>query len=165
MIVLSLMFSPAVTAIPNYLIMTKLHWVDSHLSLIVPAIGSSLGLYLMKQFMESALPDALLEAARIDGAGEVRIFATIVMPMVKPAWITLAILSVQSLWGATGEVYIYSEEIKTLSVALKQIVASGVGRSGVAAAVAVIIMIVPIVMFVFSQTQILETMATSGMKD
>ena len=164
-IVLSLMFSSQVTAIPNYLIMSRLGWVDTHWSLIIPALGSSLGLYLMKQFMEQLIPDALLEAARIDGAGEFGIFFSIVMPLVKPAWITLTILSIQNLWGATGSVYIYSEKLKTLPTALNQIVASGVGRSGVAAAVTVIIMIVPIITFLFSQSRILETMATSGMKE
>lgn len=164
-IVLSLMFSSQVTAIPNYIIMSKLGWVDTHWSLIVPALGSSLGLYLMKQFMEQLIPDALLEAARIDGSSEPRIFFKIVMPLVKPAWITLAILSIQSLWGATGSVYIYSEKLKTLPTALNQIVAGGVGRSGVAAAVTVIIMTVPIVTFLFSQSRILETMSTSGMKE
>lgn len=164
-IVLSLMFSSQVTSIPNYLVMSRLNWVDTHWSLIIPALGSSLGLYLMKQFMEQLIPDALLEAARIDGSGEFRIFFEIVMPLVKPAWITLAILSIQNLWGATGSVYIYSEKLKTLPTALNQIVSSGVGRSGVAAAVTVIIMIVPIFTFLFSQSRILETMATSGMKE
>lgn len=164
-VVLSLMFTGQVTAIPNYLIMAKLGWVDTYLSLIVPAIGASMGLYLMKQFMEQLLPDALLEAARIDGAGEIRIFFRIVMPIVKPAWITLAILTIQSLWGTSGGTYIYSEQLKPLSFALSQIAASGVARTGVAAAVSVVMMIVPIVTFVFSQSQILETMATSGMKD
>jgi len=164
-VVLSLMFTGQVTAIPNYLIMAKIGWVDTYLSLIVPAMGASMGLYLMKQFMEQLLPDALLEAARIDGAGEVRIFFRIVMPIVKPAWITLAILTIQSLWGTSGGTFIYSEELKPLSFALSQIAASGVARTGVAAAVSVVMMIVPIVTFVFSQSQILETMATSGMKD
>ncbi len=164
-VVLSLMFTGQVTAIPNYLIMAKLGWVDTYLSLIVPAMGASMGLYLMKQFMEQLLPDALLEAARIDGAGEIRIFFRIVMPIVKPAWITLAILTIQSLWGTSGGTYIYSEQLKPLSFALSQIAASGIARTGVAAAVSVVMMIVPIVTFVFSQSQILETMATSGMKD
>ena len=87
------------------------------------------------------------------------------MPIVKPAWITLAILTIQSLWGTSGGTYIYSEQLKPLSFALSQIAASGVARTGVAAAVSVVMMIVPIVTFVFSQSQILETMATSGMKD
>ena len=165
MVVLSLMFSPAVTAIPNYIIMSEINWIDNYLALIVPAMGASLGLYLMKQFMEQLLPDALLEAARIDGAGEMYIFMRIVMPIVKPAWITLAILTIQALWGSTGGVYIYSEQLKTLPFALNQIIASGIGRAGVGAAVSVIIMIVPVLTFLFSQSKILETMATSGMKD
>lgn len=164
-IVLSLMFSPAVTAIPNYIIMSRLNWIDNYSALIVPAVGASLGLYLMKQFMEQLLPDALLEAARIDGASELHIFVRIVMPIVKPAWITLAILTIQSLWGSTGGVYIYSEQLKTLPFALNQIIASGIGRAGVGAAVSVVMMIVPITAFLLSQSQILETMATSGMKD
>lgn len=165
LIVLSLMFSPAVTAIPNYLIMARLGWVDTHLSLVVPAIGASLGLYLMKQFMEQLLPDTLLESARIDGATEFRLFFKIVMPLVKPAWITLAILTIQGLWRETGVVFIYSEELKTLPFALNQIIAAGVARAGVGAAVSVVIMIVPIITFLVAQSHILETMATSGMKD
>lgn len=164
-IVLSLMFSPVVTAIPNYIIMAKLHMIDTYWSLILPAVQSSLGLYLMKQFMESLLPDSLLEAARIDGARETTIFLRMVMPIVRPAWLTLAILSIQSLWGATGGVFIYSEELKTLPVALNQIIAGGIARSGVGAAVSVLMMTVPIFIFIVFQNQIIETMATSGMKD
>ena len=87
------------------------------------------------------------------------------MPVVKPAWLTMAILSIQSLWNATGGNYIYSEELKTLPVALSQIVASGVARTGVGAAVSVCMMVVPIGTFLISQNQVMETMATSGMKD
>lgn len=164
-IVLSLMFSPVVTAIPNYIIMSRLHMIDTYWALILPAVQSSLGLYLMKQFMESLLPSSLLEAARIDGAREMTIFLQIVMPIVRPAWLTLAILSIQSLWGLTGGAFIYSEELKTLPVALNQIIAGGIARAGVGAAVSVLMMTVPIIIFIVFQNQILETMATSGMKD
>src|SRR5690625_3725915 len=87
-VVLSLMFSPHVTQIPNYITMAILGWVDTYWAIIVPSFAFSLGLYLMKQFMEE-IPDSLLESARIDGASEYKIFWTIVMPMVKPAWLTL----------------------------------------------------------------------------
>ena len=121
------MFSSTVTAIPNYLIMAKLHWIDTYLAVIVPAFQSSLGLYLIRQFMENGIPDSVIEAARIDGAGEFTIYRRIVMPMVKPAWLTLVILSVQSLWNVTGGSYIYSEQLKPLTVALNQLMQGFLG--------------------------------------
>lgn len=164
MVVLSLMFTAAVTAIPNYMIMSWIGLIDTYWAVIVPAFAFPLGLYLMKQFMEQ-IPDALLEAAKIDGASEYRIFWTIVMPNVKPAWLTLIILLFQMLWGSDGNGFIYSEQLKSLHYAANQIVQGGVARAGVGAAVALILMSVPITLFVFSQSRILETMATSGMKD
>lgn len=104
-IVLSLMFSASVTAIPNYITMVRLDWIDTYQSLIIPAWGASLGLYLMKQFMEQ-LPDSLMEAAKIDGAGELRTFFCMVMPNVKPAWLTLIVFSMQGLWNMGSSVYI-----------------------------------------------------------
>ena len=163
-IVLSLMFNPVVTRIPNYIIMAKIGWIDTYLSLIVPAWGASLGLYLMKQFMEQ-LPDSLLEAARIDGASQWHIFWRIVMPNVKPAWLTLILLSVQGLWRIGSNSFIYKEELKTFPYALSQIMASGISRAGVGAAVTFLMMLVPISVFIFSQSNIIDTMASSGMKD
>lgn len=163
-VVLSLMFTPAVTAMPNYMIMSWLGLIDTYWAVIIPAFAYSLGLYLMKQFMEQ-IPDVLLEAAKIDGASEYRIFWSIVMPNVKPAWLTLIILLFQILWGSDGNGFIYSEQLKTLHYAASQVVAGGIARSGAAAAVALILMSVPITLFVFSQSRIIETMATSGMKD
>ncbi|WP_261800210.1 carbohydrate ABC transporter permease [Paenibacillus sp. PAMC21692] len=163
-VVLSLMFSPHVTAVPNYVIMSWLGWIDSYSAIIVPAIAASLGLYLMKQFMEQ-IPDALLEAAKIDGASEYRIFWQIVMPLVKPAWLTLVILLFQSLWGTDGGSFIYSEELKTMNYALSQILAGGIVRAGPGAFVALLMMSVPIAIFVTSQSNIIETMASSGMKE
>ena len=164
MIVIALMFNGTVTAIPNYLTMAKIGWIDTYLPLIVPAFASSLGLYLMKQFMEQ-IPDALLEAARIDGASQWHIFWRIVMPMVKSAWLTLMLLSVQSLWNTGSTNYVFSEELKTLAYALSQILAGGSARQGIGNAVSVIMMAVPIGIFLFTQSNIIETMSTSGMKD
>lgn len=163
-VVLSLMFSPAVTAIPNYMIMSWIGFIDTYWAVIIPAFAFPLGLYLMKQFMEQ-LPDALLEAAKIDGATEYRIFWSVVMPNVKPAWLTLIILLFQLLWGTDGNGFIYSEQLKTLHYATNQIIQGGVARAGVGAAVALILMSVPITLFIFSQSRIIETMATSGMKE
>ena len=118
----------------------------------------------MKQFMEG-IPMALIEAAKIDGAGEWRIFYRIIMPNVKPAWLTLIIFSVQSLWNNGAGMFIYSEEKKTLVHALNQIQGGGIARAGQGAAVTVVVMVVPIAIFIMSQSQILETMASSGIKD
>lgn len=164
-VVFSLMFSTAVTAIPNFIIMTKLNWIDTYAALIVPVFGTPLGLYLMKQFIEQMIPDTVLEAARIDGAGEWRIYAQIVMPMVKPAWFTLIVLTFPGLWNSGQTNYIFTEDLKTLNYAFSQILAGGVSRAGASAAATVIMMIVPIVIFFFTQANVVETFATSGLKD
>ena len=159
-----LMFSGYVTGIPNYLIMSRLNMIDTYWALLLPAFAAPIGLFMMKQFMES-LPTALIEAAHIDGAGEFRIFWSIVMPNVKPAWLTVIIFSVQSLWNTSASTVIYSEAKKTLVYALNQIQAGGIARTGQAAAATVVVMAVPILIFILSQSQILETMSSSGIKD
>ena len=164
MVVLSMMFSWTVTQIPQYAIISWLGINNTYWALILPAFAYGMGLYLMKQFMEQ-LPDSLMESARIQGANEWQIFWKIVMPNVKPAWLTMIIFSVQSLWNARASTVIYTEAKKTLVYALQQIQAGGIARTGQAAAVTVVVMLVPIATFILSQSQILETMATSGLKD
>ena len=161
----SLMFSAAVTAIPSFIIVSRLKMLDTYWSLLLPAFASSLGLFLMKQFMEQSVPHAVLESAEMDGAGELRKVFTIVMPMVKPAWLTLMIFTVQGLWNTGASAYIYSEQIKTFPYALSQIAAAGVARAGVSAAISVLMMFVPLSVFIISQSNIIETMASSGMKE
>lgn len=163
LIVYSLMFSAAVTTIPNYMIISWLGLIDSQLAIIIPAFGYTLGIFLMRQFMDR-VPNELLEAAKIDGANELQIFWKIVMPMVKPAWLTLIILLFQQLWGVEGGNFIFTENLKPLSYALSQIVSGGIARTGTAAAVTVIMLIIPITVFIFNQTRMLETMAHSGLK-
>lgn len=163
LIIYSLMFSPLVTRIPRYMIVSWFGMVDTLWALIVPAWGFTLGLFLMRQFMVT-IPDELLESAKIDGATEYQTFYYIVMPLVKPAWLTLIILLFQQLWGVAGDNYIFTENLKPLSYALRQIVAGGVARTGTAAAVAVIMLIVPVTVFVVNQSKMLDTMAHSGLK-
>lgn len=164
MVVLSLMFSAAVTAIPNYMIVSWLGINDTYAAVILPAFASSLGLYLMKQFIEQ-IPDSLIESCRLDGASEFQIYWTLIMPNVKPAWLTLAIFQFQALWGNTGSTFLRSEQLKPLQYALNQIVQGGVSRAGAGAAVQFIVAAVPILFFIISQSNIIETMTTSGMKD
>ena len=119
----------------------------------------------MKQFMETSVPDTVLESARLDGASEFRTFLIIAMPMVKPAWLTLMIECFKSLWNSGTSIYIHSEELKTFNYAINQIVSGGIARSGASSAAIVIMMIVPIGIFVLNQSKIIETMGSSGMKD
>ncbi len=164
MVVLSMMFSWTVTQIPQYLVISWLHINNKYWALILPAWSFGMGLYLMKQFMEQ-IPDSMIEAARLDGASEWKIYWTIVMPNVKPAWLTLAIFQFQQMWGNTGSLFLRDEQLKPLQYALQQITAGGVARAGAAAAVTFIIAAVPIIFFLVCQSNVIETMTTSGMKD
>ena len=165
MVVLSLMFHATVTGICNFITMSTLRWVDTYFAIIVPSWCTSLGLYLMKQFMESNITDAVLESARLDGSTEFNTFMTIAMPMVKPAWLTLIIYCFQGLWNTGASIYIQSEQLKTFNYAIGQILAGGIQRAGAGAASTVVMMLVPITVFVISQSNIIETMGSSGMKD
>ncbi len=164
LVVVALMFNSVVTDVVNYMTMSFLQWINSYWAIIVPAWGSALGLFIMKQFIEQ-IPDSLTEAAHIDGAGDYRIFWHIIMPNVRPAWLTVGIFAFIGLWNGTHTTYVYSEELKSLPYALNQIVAGGISRAGTSAAVAVVLMVVPVIFFIFSQDRIVETMATSGMKE
>ncbi len=165
MIVMSLMFHSTVNQVTHFIILSAFGWVDTYLSVIVPSMAGTMGLYLMKQFMESSVPDTVLESARLDGASEFRTFLIIAMPMVKPAWLTLMIECFKSLWNSGASIYIHSEELKTFNYAINQIVTGGIARSGAGAAAIVIMMIVPIGVFILNQSKIIETMGSSGMKD
>lgn len=164
LILLSLMFVSAINDIANYLTITWLGWLDTYFAVIIPNIGVPLGLFIMKNYM-STIPDTLLEAARIDGCSESGIYWRIVMPLAKPVWLTVVILMFQQIWSQNNSQYVYSEQLKTLPYALTQITSGGMVRMGAAQAVGVLMLLVPAVVFMFSQTRIIDTMATSGMKE
>jgi len=163
-VVLSMMFSWTVTQIPNYMIISYLGINNNYLALILPAWSFGIGLYLMKQFMEQ-IPDSIIESARIDGASEISVFWKIIMPNVKPAWLTLAIFQFQQMWVNTGGMFLRSEELKPMQFAMQQIMGGGVARAGAAAAVAFILAAIPISFFLICQSSIFETMTTSGLKE
>jgi len=161
------MFSAYVTAVPNYMTISWLGMLNTYWAILLPAFGSTLGLYLMKQFMEQ-IPDELIEAGKIDGASEYRIFWQLVMPVVKPAWLTLIIFSLQGLWtngSVTSHKYIYSEQLKTVDYVFGQIANGGIARTGPVAAVTFLMMLVPITVFIITQSNVIQTMTTSGMKE
>ncbi len=164
-IVASLMFHSTVNQVTHFIILSAFGWVDTYLSIIVPSMATTIGLYLMKQFMETSVPDTVLESARLDGASEFRTYLIIAMPMVKPAWLTLIIECFKNLWNTGSSIYIHSEQLKTFNYAIQQILSGGIARSGAGAASTVVMMLVPILVFVINQSQIIETMGSSGMKD
>lgn len=162
-VVWALLFSGTVTALPQYIIMSRLNLINTLYALIIPAMATPLGLFLMKNFM-TQIPDTMIEAATIDGAGIFRIYYKICMPLVKPAVLTLLIFSFQSLWNSTGGSYIYDEAWKLLPTVLNDVASAGIARVGSASAASVLMMIPPCLLFIVTQSRIVETMAFSGIK-
>ena len=164
LVILSLLFVYDVVFIPQYILLSKMGLIDTLWSLLLPSFASSLGLYLMKNFMMQ-LPNDLIEAAKVDGAGNFYTFWRIIMPNVKPAWITLVILSFQAMWNRDTGSYIYTEALKNLPAVFRQISTSNtVATVGISSASAVLLMIPPILVFLFTQNKVVETMAYSGIK-
>lgn len=166
-VIAALMFSPHVTQIPNYLIVSKLHLLNTYWALIIPKIAVAYNLFLMKQFIEQ-IPDTYLDAARIDGAGEFKIFWQIIMPMCKPAWSTLIVFSFVSNWNDyfSPLIFINRQELKTLPLVLQSL-AGGPGqvaRSGALAAATFVVTIPTIIVFLIMQSRVMKTMAYSGIK-
>lgn len=164
LITTALMFTGAVTALPKYIVMSTLGFIDSYYALILPTFADTMGVFLCVQFLET-VPDTLLEAGKIDGAGEWRIFFNIVIPNIKPVIFTILIFQFQAVWNQIAADYIYREELKTLPMVLSQIATAGISRAGVGSAAALILIIPPIFVFILSQSNVMETMAHSGMKD
>ena len=162
LVVFAILFRTEVTAVPQYILMVKTRLIDTYAALILPALATSFGVFLMTQFAEG-IPEEILESARIDGAKEIPLFFRMVLPMVRPAWLTLGIFPFTSVWSTTGTQFIYSEELKMLPAMLAQIGGAGLSRAGVSAAVSVLLMVPPVVMFLFCQRSVSETMAHSGL--
>lgn len=161
----SLLFNSYTLAIPQYLIFTWMNIIDTYWVYILPHFASTMGVFLMKQYMEGALPNALLEAAKIDGAGYFRIFWTIVMPIVKPMWLTLTLFTFRDVWASVPSGTIFSETLKTLPTIMSQITAGGVARSGSSMAVTCLLMIPPVVVYMISQSNVMESMSSAGIKE
>ncbi len=164
LVTVALLFTGGVLGLAQYIIMAKLHMINTYWALILPSVASTMGLFLMKQFMEG-INDSIIEAARIDGMNEFKIFWHIVMPNVKPAWLTMIIFAFQGMWGMTGGNFIYKESLKLFPTALAQIQAGGIARAGVAAAASLIMFIPPVLLFLVTQSSIMETMAHAGIKE
>lgn len=161
----ALLFNTFTLAIPQYLIFSYLKIIDTYWVYMLPHIASTMGVFLMKQYMEGSIPDVIMEAARIDGAGYFRIFAEIVLPMVKPCCMTLMLFGFRDVWAAVPQGTFFNESLKTLPAIMTQITAGGVARSGSAMAVTVIMMLPPIIVYMISQSNVIESMNSAGIKE
>lgn len=161
----ALLFNAYTLAVPQYLILSKMNVIDTYWAYILPQLAATLGVFLLKQYIEGSVPDAFLEAAKIDGAGLFRVFFKIVMPLIKPALLTLLLFSFRDSWAAVPQGTVFTEEIKTLPMVMAQITAGGIARSGSAMAVTVIMMIPPVIVYLISQSNVVESMSSVGIKE
>jgi len=163
-VVLSLLFNGAVLALPQYIIMARLKMINTMLVYIIPCLAAPLGLFLMKQFMER-IPISLIESAHIDGANQFTVFFRIVMPQVKPAWMTLILFTFQSVWSQQPLNMVFDENLKLVNMAFSNVTAAGISRLGPSMAAAVVLMLPPMAVFLFTQGNVIETMSASGIKE
>lgn len=161
----TLLYNAYTLEVPRYLIFGAMNIIDTYLVYILPAIPSAMGCFLMKQYIDSSIPNVIMEAARIDGAGMLTIFWRIAMPMVKPAWMTLTLFAFRDMWSIVPSGTIFSEELKTLPQVMSTITAGGIARSGSAMAATVLLMIPPIIVYAVTQSNVMETMSSSGIKE
>lgn len=165
LVVWSMMLPATITGTYNFIIYCKIGLLNTYAISILPIWAGTLGLYLMKNFIDDGINDQMIEAARIDGAREFYIYLKIAMPLVKPAWLTTIVTTFQTVWAAGANQYVWSEDLKTFNSMLAQVQTASSNATGAVAAGAVIMMAVPIIIFVVNQSKIVETMASSGMKD
>ncbi len=163
-IVVSLLYQSNVIYIVQYMVIAKLGLIDTYLALILPGIATPMGVFLMRQSI-GQIPDAMIEAAKVDGASMFQICWKIVMPNQKPALMTLIIFAFQAAWNIQSGAYVFDESLKTLPTAVSQAAASGIARQGVAMAAAVFMLVPPVIVFMAAQKNVIETMAHSGIKD
>lgn len=160
----ALLFNAYTLEIPRYLIYSYTNIIDTYFVYILPMLSGTMGVFLMKQYMEGSVPDALIEAAKIDGAGPYRIFFQLILPMVKPCLMTLSLFGFRDAWANIPNGTIFTETLKTLPTIMTQVTAGGIARAGSAMAVTVIMMIPPILVYMISQRNVLESMNSAGIK-
>jgi ABC-type glycerol-3-phosphate transport system permease component len=164
---IALMFVSAAVSIPKYLVIEKLGLIDTFMVNIIPMLSMPIGLFLVKQFIDQ-VPNELIEAAKIDGASNFKIYISIIIPLIVPAIATVAILSFQSAWNSTeaSVMYVDRDELKTFAFYLSTLVTSDntLAGQGIAAASSLIMFLPNLIVFIFLQSKVMDTMAHSGIK-
>lgn len=165
---LALMFVATAVSIPRFFVIATVGLQDNFLANVIPLLAMPVGLFLIKQFVDQ-IPDALIEAAVIDGASDYRILSKIIIPLIKPALATVAILAFQSAWNNTesSTLYMNNETLKTFSFYLSTL-SNGSGNTvagqGIGAAASLIMFLPNLVLFIILQSQVMNTMTHSGLK-
>ena len=164
---IALMFVATAVLIPRYLVISKLGMIDTMWAHILPLLAYPVSLFLVKQFVEQ-VPDALIEAAYIDGATDFQIYRKLIIPMIKPAMATAGILVFQQVWGnmESSNYYVNDDSLKTLTFYMNSLVNANntVAGQGMAAAATLILFVPNLVIFVILQNKVMNTMAHSGIK-
>ena len=164
---IAMMVVGAAVVIPRFLIISSVGIVNTIFAHIVPLLAIPVGLFLVKQFIDD-VPNELIEAAKLDGAGDFYIYTKIILPLVKPALVTVAILAFQSAWNntETSNLYVNNEELQTFAYYLSTLSNSSnsVSGAGVSAASALILFLPNLIIFIILQSQVMDTMARSGIK-
>ncbi|SEO66335.1 carbohydrate ABC transporter permease [Paenibacillus sp. OV219] len=164
----ALMFVPIAVQIPRFLVIDESGIMDTYLAHILPLLSMPIGLFLMKQFIDQ-VPDELKEAAVMDGAGEFLVFRKVMLPVIKPALATVAILSFQLVWNniETSSYYVNDESLKTISFFMSTLVSqngNNVAGQGMSAAASLLMFLPNLIIFIFLQSKVMNTMAHSGLK-
>ncbi len=165
---IALMFVDVAVAIPRYYIIIFLGLKNSFWANVVPLLAMPVGLFLVKQFIDQ-LPNALVEAAVIDGANDFQILFKIIIPLIKPALSTVAIMAFQTAWTATeaSTQYIESSNLKTFAFyisTLSNATGNTVAGQGIAAAGSLLLFLPNLILFIIMQSQVMNTMTHSGIK-
>ena len=161
----ALLFNAYTLSVPQYIIFSKIGVIDTYWAYILPQLATTLGVFLIKQYIEGYVPDAYIEAATIDGASYFGIFFRIILPLIKPVLLTLLLFSFRDVWAMIPQGTVFSENIKTLPMVMSQIASGGIARSGSAMAVTVIMMIPPIIVYLISQSNVMDSMSSAGIKE
>ncbi|MEE1075164.1 MAG: carbohydrate ABC transporter permease [Acutalibacteraceae bacterium] len=165
LIQLALLFNAYTLGLPQYFIISSMRIIDTYWIYILPQMAATMGVFLTKQYIDGYVADAYLEAAKIDGAGYFRIFTQIVVPIIRPILLTLVLFSFRDIWSYQPSSTIFSEQLKTLPMVTTQIVSAGIARTGSAMAITVIMMVPPIVVYMISQKNVVESMSSAGIKE
>ncbi|HHT82631.1 MAG TPA: carbohydrate ABC transporter permease [Acholeplasmataceae bacterium] len=164
---IALMFVGSSVVIPRYLVIEKLGLINNFFVYILPAIAMPVGLFLIKQFIDQ-IPDDLIDAAKVDGASDFKIYWTIVLPLIRPAIATIAIVAFQAAWNdsSIASTYIDDESLKNFAFYMTTLTSSTntVSGQGMAAAASLIMFIPNLVIFIFLQRNVMNTMSHSGIK-
>ncbi len=163
---LALMFVPTAVAIARYLVITKMNLTDTWAVHVLPLAAMPVGLFLVKQFTDQ-IPDALIEAAVVDGAKELTIIRKIIVPLIRPALATSVVLTFQQVWMATeaSNNYTTSDTMRTLAYYLGSLSTNNaIAAAGITAAASVIMFVPNLIIFICMQSQVMNTMSHSGIK-